>query len=150
MENQRRRFEKEKDEAFEYGGFSFAKEALNLIDNLERSKQILQNDGSLKNSEALSKMLEHFDIINKDLMSVFSKNNIKPIDSLNKKLDPNFHQAMMEIEDNEKESGTIIQEIQKGFMIKDRLLRPALVGVSKKSENKDKKNEENKENLEKK
>ena len=150
MENQRRRFEKEKDDAFEYGGFSFAKEALNLIDNLERSKQILQNDGSLKNSEALSKMLEHFDIINKDLMSVFSKNNIKPIDSLNKKLDPNFHQAMMEIEDNEKESGTIIQEIQKGFMIKDRLLRPALVGVSKKSENKDKKNEENKENLEKK
>ena len=150
MENQRRRFEKEKDEAFEYGGFSFAKEALNLIDNLERSKQILQNDGSLKNSEALTKMLEHFDIINKDLMSVFSKNNIKPIDSLNKKLDPNFHQAMMEIEDNEKESGTIIQEIQKGFMIKDRLLRPALVGVSKKSENKDKKNEENRENLEKK
>tara|TARA_B100001250_G_scaffold401997_1_gene414552 strand:- start:32 stop:658 length:627 start_codon:yes stop_codon:yes gene_type:complete len=150
MENQRRRFEKEKDEAFEYGGFSFAKEALNLIDNLERSKQILQNDGSLKNSEALTKMLEHFDIINKDLMSVFSKNNIKPIDSLNKKLDPNFHQAMMEIEDNEKETGTIIQEIQKGFMIKDRLLRPALVGVSKKSENKDKKDEENKENLEKK
>ncbi len=150
MENQRRRFEKEKDEAFEYGGFSFAKEALNLIDNLERSKQILQNDGSLKNSEALTKMLEHFDIINKDLMSVFSKNNIKPIDSLNKKLDPNFHQAMIEIEDNEKESGTIIQEIQKGFMIKDRLLRPALVGVSKKSENKDKKGEENKENLEKK
>ena len=114
MENQRRRFEKEKDEAFEYGGFSFAKEALNLIDNLERSKQILQNDDALKNSEALKKMLEHFDIINKDLISVFSKNNIKPIESLNKKLDPNFHQAMMEIEDNEKEPGTIVQEIQKG------------------------------------
>ena len=148
MENQRRRFEKEKDEAFEYGGFSFAKEALNLIDNLERSKQILQNDGSLKNSEALTKMLEHFDIINKDLMSVFSKNNIKPIDSLNKKLDPNFHQAMMEIEDDQKEPGTIVQEIQKGFMIKDRLLRPSLVGVSKKTE-KNQKNEENNDNLDK-
>ena len=147
MENQRRRFEKEKDEAFEYGGYSFAKEALNLIDNLERSKQILQNDEALKNSEALKKMLEHFDIINKDLISVFSKNNIKPIESLNKKLDPNFHQAMMEIEDNEKEPGTIVQEIQKGFTIKDRLLRPALVGVSKKPEDKVQKDEENKENL---
>ena len=148
MENQRRRFEKEKDEAFEYGGFSFAKEALNLIDNLERSKQILQNDETLKNSEALKKMLEHFNIINKDLISIFSKNNIKPIDSLNKKLDPNFHQAMMEIEDDHKEPGTIVQEIQKGFTIKDRLLRPALVGVSKKPEDKVKKDEENKENLE--
>ena len=148
MENQRRRFEKEKDEAFEYGGFSFAKEALNLIDNLERSKQILQNDETLKNSEALKKMLEHFNIINKDLISIFFKNNIKPIESLNKKLDPNFHQAMMEIEDNEKEPGTIVQEIQKGFTIKDRLLRPALVGVSKKPEDKVKKDEENKENLE--
>ena len=148
MENQRRRFEKEKEEAFEYGGFSFAKEALNLIDNLERSKQILQNDASLKNSEALNKMLEHFEIINKDLISVFLKNDIKPIDCLNKKLDPNFHQAMMEIEDDQKEPGLIIQEIQKGFTIKDRLLRPSLVGVSKKKENKDKKTEENKENLE--
>ena len=147
MENQRRRFEKEKEEAFEYGGFSFAREALNLIDNLERSKQTLQNDESLKNSEALKKMLEHFDIINKDLISVFSKNNIKPIESLNKKLDPNFQQAMIEIEDDQKEPGIIIQEIQKGFTIKDRLLRPALVGVSKKPQNKDKKNEENKENL---
>ena len=148
MENQRRRFEKEKDEDYEYGGFAFAKEALNLIDNLERSKQILQNDESLKNSEALKKTLEHFDIINKDLISVFSRNNIKPIESLNKKLDPNFHQAMMEIEDDKYEPGTIVQEIQKGFTIKDRLLRPALVGVSKKPENKDKKDEENKENLE--
>ena len=147
MENQRRRFEKEKDEAFEYGGFAFAKEALNLIDNLERSKQILQNDDTLKNSEALKKMLEHFDIINKDLMSVFSKNNIKPVESLNKKLDPNLHQAMMEIEDDQKEPGTIVQEIQKGFTIKDRLLRPALVAVSKKIVNNDKINEENKENL---
>ena len=147
MENQRRRFEKEKDEAFEYGGFILAKEALSLIDNLERSKQILSNDESLKNSEALKKTLEHFDIINKDLISIFSKNNIKEIESLNKKLDPNLHQAMMEIEDDSKEPGTIVQEIQKGFMIKDRLLRPSLVGVSKKNENKDNKNEENKDNL---
>ena len=152
MENQRRRFEKEKEEAFEYGGFTFAKEALNLIDNLERSKQILESDESLKNSTALSKILEHLDIINKDLISIFSKNNIKPIESLNKKLDPNFHQAMMEVEDDQKEAGTIIQEIQKGFTIKDRLLRPSLVGVSKKSENKDKDKEtpENNEKLEKK
>ena len=146
MENQRRRFEKEKEEAYEYGGFAFAKEALNLIDNLERSKQILQNDESLKNSDALKKMLEHFNIINKDLISVFSKNNIQPINCLNKRLDPNFHQAMIEIEDDQKEPGTIVQEIQKGFTIKDRLLRPSLVGVSKKIEAKDKKNEENKEN----
>ena len=150
MENQRRRFEKEKEEAFEYGGFAFAKEALNLIDNLERSKQILQNDHSLKDTEALKKMLEHFDIIYKDLISVFSRNNIKVIESLNKKLDPNLHQAMMEIEDDQKEPGTIVQEIQKGFTIKDRLLRPALVGVSKKTGNEGKKVEENKENLEKK
>jgi len=150
MENQRRRYEKERDDAYEYGGFSFAKEALNLIDNFERSKITLENDETLKNSEALKKTLNHFNIILKDLMSVFSKNNIKPIESLNKKLDPNFHQAMMEIEDDEKEPGTIIQEIQKGFTIKDRLLRPSLVGVSKRSENKDKKDEENKENLEKK
>ncbi len=150
MENQRRRFEKEKEEAYEYGGFNFAKEALSLIDNLERSKKILENDDILKNSDALKKILEHFDIINKDLISIFTKNNIKPIESLNKKLDPNLHQAMMEIEDDQKEPGTIIQEIQKGFTIKDRLLRPSLVGVSKKSENIDIKNEENKENLEKK
>ena len=150
MENQRRRFEKEKEDAYEYGGFAFAKEALNLIDNLERSKQILLNDESLKNSKALKKTLEHFDIINKDLISIFTKNNIKPIECLNKKLDPNLHQAMMEIEDNQKEPGTIIQEIQKGFTIKDRLLRPSLVGVAKKSENKVKKDDKNKENLEKK
>ena len=149
MENQRRRFEKEKDDAFDYGGFSFAKEALNLIDNLERSKQILESDEALKGTEALKKTLEHLEIINKDLISIFTKNNIRPIDCLNKKLDPNLHQAMMEIEDDEKEPGTIIQEVQKGFMIKDRLLRPSLVGVSKKTDNKDDKNEENKENLNK-
>ena len=150
MENQRRRFEKEKEDAFEYGGSSFAKEALSLIDNLERSKVVLESDDTLKNTEALKKTLEHFDIISKDLISIFSKNNIKPIESLNKKLDPNFHQAMMEIEDATKEPGTIIQEIQKGFTIKDRLLRPSLVGVAKKPSESDKKVEENKENLEKK
>jgi len=149
MENQRRRFEKEKDDAFDYGGFAFAKEALNLIDNLERSKLILESDESLKDTEALKKTLEHFEIINKDLISIFTKNNIKPIDCLNKKLDPNLHQAMMEIEDDQKEPGTIVQEVQKGFMIKDRLLRPSLVGVSKKTEIKDDKSEKNKENLEK-
>jgi len=148
MENQRRRFEKEKEDAFEYGGTSFAREALNLIDNLERSKQVLENDEKLKNTEALNKTLEHLDIINKDLISIFTKNNIKPIDCLNKKLDPNFHQAMMEIEDDQKEPGTIIQEIQKGFMIKDRLLRPSLVGVSKKTQTDDKKSSENEENKE--
>ena len=146
MENQRRRFEKEKEDAFEYGGYAFAKEALNLIDNLERSKLVLQSDEALKDTEALKKTLEHLDIINKDLISIFTKNNIKPIDSINKKLDPNFHQAMMEIEDDEKEPGTIVQEIQKGFMIKDRLLRPSLVAVSKKTEKKDEKSEENEEN----
>jgi len=149
MENQRRRFEKEKDDAFDYGGFTFAKEALNLIDNLARSKLILESDEVLKGTEALKRTLEHFDIINKDLISIFAKNNIKPIDCINKKLDPNLHQAMMEIEDDQKEPGTIVQEVQKGFMIKDRLLRPSLVGVSKKSENKDNKSEENKENLDK-
>ena len=148
MENQRRRFEKEKDDAFEYGGYLFAKEALNLIDNLERSKQILENDEKLKDTEALKKTLEHFKIINSDLISIFNKNNIKPIDCLNKKLDPNLHQAMMEIEDNEKDPGTIVQEIQKGFTIKDRLLRPSLVGVSKKTQNKDLETQQNKENKE--
>ena len=149
MENQRRRFEKEKEDAFEYGGFTFAKEALNLIDNLERSKLILESDEALKETEALKKTLEHLEIINKDLISIFTKNNIKPIDCLNKKLDPNLHQAMMEIEDDEKEPGTIIQEVQKGFMIKERLLRPSLVGVSKKKDKKDEENKENNENLDK-
>ena len=148
MENQRRRFEKEKEDAFEYGGYSFAKEALNLIDNLDRSKHILKSDDKLKETEALKKTLEHLDIIKKDLISIFEKNNIKPIDSLNKKLDPNFHQAMMEIEDDTKEPGTIIQEIQKGFTIKDRLLRPSLVGVSKKVTIKEEKTQENQENPE--
>ncbi len=144
MENQRRRFEKEKEDAFDYGGFSFSKEALNLIDNLDRSKHVLQNDDELKETEALKKTLEHIDIIKKDLISIFEKNNIKPIECINKKLDPNFHQAMMEIEDDTKEPGTIIQEIQKGFTIKDRLLRPSLVGVSKKIEKTEKNQEKSK------
>ena len=151
MENQRRRYEKEREDAFEYGGFAFARENLNLIDNLERAKQSLENDETLKNSEALKKTLEHLEIINKDLISIFKKNNIEPIDSINKKLDPNFHQAMLEVENDQKEPGTIIQEIQKGFMMKDRLLRPALVAVAKKFEKnkndakKDQKNEQNQE-----
>ena len=131
MENQRRRYEKEKDDAFEYGGFSFAREALNLLDNLDRSKISLSNDEKLKNSDSLKKITEHIDIIQKDMISIFKKNSIEPISSIDKKMDPNFHQAMMEIEDDNKEPGTIVQEIQKGFMMKDRLLRPSLVAVSK-------------------
>ena len=149
MENQRRRYDKEKDDAFEYGGFAFAKEALNLLDNLERSKISLENDENLKNSEALIKVMEHLNIISSDIISIFKKNNIEEIKSINEKLDPNLHQAMMEIEDDNKEPGTIIQEIQKGFTMKDRLLRPSLVGVSKKKvENnkvKDEKSEKNRE-----
>ena len=149
MENQRRRYEKEKDDAFDYGGFAFAKETLNLIDNLERSKLTLQNDSNLKGTDALKKILEHLEIINKDTMSIFKKNNIESIDSVDKKLDPNFHQAMMEIENDEKEPGTIVQEIQKGFMMKDRLLRPALVAVSKKTENDKQKSEKDEQNQDK-
>ena len=145
MENQRRRFEKEKEDAFEYGGFSFAKEALNLIDNLDRSKHVLKSDDKLKETDALKKTQEHLDKKKRDLISIFEKNNIKTIDCLNKKLDPNFHQAMMEIEDDSKEIGTIVQEVQKGFTIKDRLLRPSLVGVSKKSPKKDDKTQQNEE-----
>ena len=149
MENQRRRFEKEKDDAFEYGGFSFARESLNLLDNLERSKSSLENDEKLQNTETLKKVIEHLDIVNKDIISIFKKNNIEQIKSVNEKLDPNLHQAMMEIEDDTKEPGTIIQEIQKGYMMKDRLLRPSLVGVSKKKleedDNKNKKNQQNEE-----
>ena len=147
MENQRRRFEKEKEDAYEYGGYSFAKEALNLLDNLERSKAVLENDEKLKDTDALKKIIEHLDIINSDMLSIFKKNNIEPVKSIGEKLDPNLHQAMMEIEDDAKEPGTIIQEIQKGFMMKDRLLRPSLVGVSKKKvkeeEEKDPKDEKN-------
>ena len=143
VENQRRRFEKEKDDAFDYGGFSLARETLNLIDNLERSKIALENDQDLKNSEALKKTVNHLDIIQKDMVSILKKNNIEEIKSIDQKLDPNLHQAMMEVEDNNKEPGTVVQEIQKGFMMKDRLLRPSLVAVSKKTNEKDEKSEEN-------
>ena len=142
MENQRRRYEKEKEDAFEYGGFSFAREALNLLDNLERSKITFENDETIKNTDTLKKVLEHFEIINKDLLSIFKKNNIEPIQSINEKLDPNLHQAMMEIEDDSKEPGIIVQEIQKGFMMKDRLLRPALVGVAKRKTEEQSKDEQ--------
>ena len=145
MENQRRRFEKEKDDAFEYGGFSFAKESLNLIDNFDRAKESLKNDEKIKDSDALEKILEHLDIIKKDIISIFKKNNIEAIHAVNKKLDPNLHQAMMEIEDDNKEPGTIVQEIQKGYKMKDRLLRPSLVAVSKKTEKNGKKSEEKEE-----
>ena len=138
IENQRRRFEKEKDDAFDYGGFSLARETLNLIDNLERSKIVLENDENLKNSETLKKTVDHLDVIQKDMLSILKKNNIEEIKSIDQKLDPNLHQAMMEIEDDSKEPGTVVQEIQKGFMMKDRLLRPSLVAVSKKTNIKDK------------
>ncbi len=149
IENQRRRFEKEKDDAFDYGGFSLAKETLNLIDNLERSRFALENDEKLKNSETLKKTVDHLNIIQKDMISILKKNNIEEIKSIDKKLDPNLHQAMMEVEDDNKEPGTIVQEIQKGFMMKDRLLRPSLVAVSKKPNKKDenlKLNEKSEEN----
>jgi len=149
IENQRRRFEKEKDEAFDYGGFSLARETLNLIDNLERSKFALENDEKLKNSETLKKTVDHLNVIQKDMISILKKNNIEEIKSIDQKLDPNLHQSMMEIEDDNKEPGTVVQEIQKGFMMKDRLLRPSLVAVSKKTNKNDenlKKNQKSEEN----
>ena len=142
MENQRRRFEKEIDDAFEYGGFSFARESLNLIDNFDRAKQSLENDEKIKDTDVLKKTLEHLDIVKKDLISIFNKNNVKEIVAVNKKLDPNLHQAMMEVEDKNKEPGTIVQEIQKGYKMKDRLLRPSLVAVSKKPQKNEEKSEE--------
>ena len=149
IENQRRRFEKEKDDAFDYGGFSLARETLNLIDNLERSKIALENDETLKNSEALKKIIDHLNVIQKDMISILKKNNIEEIKSIDQKLDPNLHQAMMEVEDDNREPGTVVQEIQKGFMMKDRLLRPSLVAVSKKINQKGdnlNQNQKNKEN----
>ena len=141
MENQRRRFEKEKDDAYEYGGFAFARESLNLIDNFDRAKQSLENDEKIKDTDTLKKTLELLDVIKKDLISIFKKNNIEEITAVNKKLDPNLHQAMMEVEDANKEPGIIVQEIQKGYKMKDRLLRPSLVAVSKKPEKNGEKSE---------
>ena len=134
MENQRRRFEKEKQEAFEYGGFNFASESLLLIDNIDRAVISFKNDESLKNNKDLNKIIDGIEIVKKDLVSIFKKNGIEAIECINKKFDPNFHQAMLELEDNTKEVGTVVQEIQKGYMMKDRLLRPSLVGVAKKIE----------------
>ena len=149
MENQRRRYEKERDDAFNYGGFNFAKETLNLLDNLERSKASLENDEKLKNTEILKKTTDHLNIIYSDMVSIFKKNGIEEIKSIDQKLDPNLHQAMLEIEDNNKEPGTVVQEIQKGFMMKDRLLRPSLVAVSKKTTESEKKTEKSEKNIEK-
>ena len=146
MENQRRRYEKEKEDAFEYGGFSFAKEILNLIDNLKRSKENIENDESLKDTKGFDIIINHLDIIYNDMISILKKNNIQPIECIGKKLDPNLHQAMMEIEDENKESGIVLQEFQKGFMMKDRLLRPSLVGVSKKLGKKQENSSENSQN----
>jgi len=136
MENQRRRFEKEKKEAFEFGGFNFAAESLSLIDNIDRAIISFKNDDNLKDNKDLSKIIDGIEIVKKDLVSIFKKNGIEAIDCINKKFDPNFHQAMLEVENNTKEPGTVVQEIQKGYMMKERLLRPSLVGVSKKIEEK--------------
>ncbi len=144
LENQRRRYDKEKDEAYEFGGMALAKECLNLTDNLERSKLSIINDESLEKNNK-DKIIEHLDIIYKDILSIFKKNQIEEISALGEKLDPNKHQAMLEIEDADKEQGIIVQEIQKGFTLKGRLLRPSLVGVSKKPQ----KNEEKQQKKEK-
>ena len=148
MENQRRRFEKEKQEAFEFGGFNFAAESLLLIDNIDRAIVSFKNDESLKNNKDLNKIIDGIEIVKKDLVSIFKKNGIEAIECIDKKFDPNFHQAMLEVENNTKVPGTVIQEIQKGYMMKDRLLRPSLVGITKKIEKKDEikseKNEEKK------
>ena len=141
-ENQRRRSEKETKEAFEYGGFNFARETLSLLDNLQRAHQSIKNDENLKGSKDLNKFLENIQIIENDLTTIFEKNNIKKIDCLNQKFDPNNHQAMLEMEDENVEPGIVLQEIQPGYFFKDRLLRPSFVAVAKKKEPK---NEENKE-----
>jgi len=132
MENQRRRFEKERQEAFEFGGFNFAKESLLLIDNIDRAIFSFKNDENLKKNKDIDKIINGIEIVKKDLISIFKKNGIELIECINKKFDPNFHQAMLEVEDDTKDSGTVVQEIQKGYMMKDRLLRPSLVGVTKK------------------
>ncbi len=136
MENQRRRFEKEKKDAFEFGCFNFAAESLLLIDNIDRAIVSFKNDESLKNNKGLNKIIDGIEIVKKDLVSIFKKNGIEAIECINKKFDPNFHQAMLELEDNTKEAGTVVQEMQKGYMMKSRLLRTSLVGVTKKREEK--------------
>jgi len=152
MENQRRRFEKERQEAFEFGGYNFAKESLSLLDNIDRAVSSFKSDENLKENKDLNKIIDGIEIVKKDLVSIFKKNGVEPIECMKKKFDPNFHQAMLEIEDDSQEVGTIVQEIQKGYMMKERLLRPSLVGVTKKrgekgknSTNDTKKNEQNNE-----
>ena len=150
MENQRRRFEKERQEAFEFGGFNFARESLSLLDNIDRATASFKNDENLKNNKDLDKIIEGIEVVKKDLISIFKKNGIELIECMNKKFDPNFHQAMLELEDNTKESGTVVQEIQRGYMMKDRLLRPSLVGVTKKRvENSEKVTKDNQQNAKK-
>jgi len=150
MENQRRRFEKEKQEAFEFGGFNFAAESLSLIDNIDRAITSFKNDENLKKNDDFDKMIDGIEIVKKDLISIFKKNGIEPIECINKKFDPNFHQAMLELEDNTKEAGIVVQEMQKGYMMKDRLLRPSFVGVTKKGEKKVEKAEKDKKKAEEK
>ena len=144
IENQRRRFEKEIKDAFEFGSFNFAKESLAILDNLQRAKDAIKNDEKLKNNKDLDKFLDNISIIEKDLVSIFEKNRIKKIEVEQKKFDPNFHQAMSEIEDESKDQGTILHEIQAGYMLGERLLRPALVSVSKKKASKDQENKDKK------
>ena len=139
MENQRRRFEKERQEAFEFGGFNFARESLSLLDNIDRATASFKNDENLKNNKDLDKIIEGIEVVKKDLISIFKKNGIELIECMNKKFDPNFHQAMLEVEDNTREPGTVVQEIQKGYMMKNRLLRPSLVGIAKKRQEKEEK-----------
>ena len=150
MENQRRRFEKERQEAFEFGGFNFARESLSLLDNIDRATTSFKNDENLKNNKDLNKIIDGIEIIKKDLISIFKKNGIEAIDCINKKFDPNFHQAMLEVADDTKDAGTVVQEIQKGYMMKDRLLRPSLVGVTKKKEEKIEKDHEHEKKTDKK
>ena len=150
MENQRRRFEKERDEAFEFGGFNFARESLSLLDNIDRATSSFKNDENLKKNKDLNKIIDGIEIVKKDLVSIFKKNGIESIECIDKKFDPNFHQAMLEIEDNIKEPGTVVQEIQKGYMMKERLLRPSLVGVTKKRDENDKKDSKDEKKTDKK
>ena len=144
IENQRRRFEKEIKDAFDFGSYNFAKESLAILDNLQRAKHAIKNDEKLKDNKDLDKFLENITIIEKDLVSIFERNRIKKIEVNNKKFDPNFHQAMSEIEDEKKDPGTILHEIQAGYMLGDRLLRPALVSVAKKKSSKDEENKDKK------
>ena len=132
IENQRRRFEKEVKEALDFGGFSFAKDSLAVLDNFQRAKEHLKDDNELKDKKISDKLIKNLEVIENDLIKVFEKNKITKIECLNKKFDPNLHQAMMEIESYKNEAGIVIKEMQSGYMFSERLLRPALVGVSKK------------------